>query len=389
MRSQAPLRFTVLITGLTYVAVNGSRLALPLFALDLSAPPSAVGIIAALLWVFPLIASWPIGTLADRYGARWLLVAGAACGFVGMLAPFVAPGMSSIYLAALLSGLWNAVYHVTTLSLMGILSAPDKRSRSFVWYSMIGSTTNFIGPLVTGFSIQHWGYSSSFLVLAISPAIVTGLLLVKGGMLPRGQSRQQPVAEFHPLLSDRTLLRVLLIGGCVQLGVDLFPFLMPIYGRSIALSAGEIGSVVSLISVSSFLMQLLTPRAVARFGEERAMALAFSVTAVSFLLIPTAADVMTLGAVAFLFGFSLGSGQPISTTMLFSHFAKSSPGRALGLRLTFNNFVRVATPAAMGSLASLFGLAAICGIGAVVLVAGSALCRPWRQSTRARPFKDR
>ncbi len=375
MYSPKPLYFTMLLTALIYVPINGSRLALPLYALHLGSPAYAVGLIAALLWIFPLLVSWPVGLLADRFGSRWLLFWGAICGLVSMLTPYFLPELPSVYVAAVLSGLWNAIYHVLTLILMGTLAPPEKRARSFVWYSMIGSFTNFTGPLFTGFSIEHFGFTTTFFLLAMPPVLGAAMLLIFGRILPIGERRASPRLPLKRLLSDRALLRLLLLGGCVQLGLDIFPFLMPLYGHSIGLGAGAIGSVVSAIYVSTFLMQTITPRGVLRFGEERLLTIAFIISAASFLLIPLTTTALSLGLVAALFGFSLGAGQPVTTNMLFNHSGKSHPGEALGLRLTFNNLIRVLAPALMGSLASAFGLAAVCWLTGGLLAAGSTMGR--------------
>lgn len=375
----------MVITAVTYIPVNGSRLAFPLYALHLDAPAYAVGLIAALLWVFPLLISWPVGLLADRHGTRWLLFGGTLCGIASMLTPWLFASLPAVFVAAALAGLWNAIYHVLTLSLMGTLSRPEKRAQSFVWYSMIGSLTNFSGPLFTGFAIEHAGYATTFLLLALPPVLVAVLLLAKGGLLPGGQPRATTRPSIRALLQDRTLLRLLAIGACVQLAIDLFPFLMPLYGHSIGLSPGAIGSVVSVIYISSLLMQLITPRTVARHGDARTLTVAFVAMAASFAFVPLTGGALALGAVACLFGFSSGSGQPVTTTMLFNHAGKTHPGEALGLRLTVNNVVRVLTPALMGTLGSLFGLAAICWVAGGALLGGSALSRAHEVTIRPPP----
>ena len=48
------------------------------------ASASAVGLLVATFYAFPLVLSWPVGVLADRLGSRGLLVCGAFCGAAGM-----------------------------------------------------------------------------------------------------------------------------------------------------------------------------------------------------------------------------------------------------------------------------------------------------------------
>ena len=375
MHNPRPHLFTMLFTLVSYIPVNGSRLALPLYALHLDAPAWAVGLVSALLWVFPLIASLPLGRLADRYGTRWLLVGGSLCGVLGMLLPGLSPTLAALLASATLAGLWNAVLHILTLNLMGELARPDRRAQSFVWYSMIGSVTNFSGPLIAGFSIEHAGYPGAFLIMALPPLVVSAMLLVWGGMLPGGKPVRAARVRFRLLFEDRALLRLLLIGGLVQLGIDAFPFLVPLHGHDIGLAPSVIGAIVSTVYVSSFIVQSAIPRLVARHGDERVLAVAFVSLAICFALTPFAGSAMALGAVAFLFGLSMGSGQPITTNMMFSRYARDNPGEMLGLRLTFNNLIRVAAPAVMGSIASVLGLAAVCGLVVMAMMSGSTITR--------------
>jgi MFS family permease len=151
---------------------------------------------------------------------------------------------------------------------------------------------------------------------------------------------------------------------------------MPLYGHSIGLTPSAIGSVVSAIYMSSFLIQMVTPRAVARFGEERVLSASFAVAAASFLLVPFTGSAIALGAAACLFGLGFGSGQPVSTALLYNHAGRLRPGAALGLRLTINNVIRTLAPALMGTLGSAFGLLPMFFVTASLLGAGSLLSRP-------------
>jgi hypothetical protein len=65
------------LTFIAFVALNAARVVLTLYALTLGAPASSVGVLGGIFYLFPLLLSWPIGALADRIGARRLLLAGA------------------------------------------------------------------------------------------------------------------------------------------------------------------------------------------------------------------------------------------------------------------------------------------------------------------------
>ena len=89
---------------LVFVGVNASRVVFSLYGLHLGANSAGVGGILAMMYVFPLLLSWPIGVLSDRFGSRWLLAVGAASGSMGMLIPYFVPSMTALYAASLLVG---------------------------------------------------------------------------------------------------------------------------------------------------------------------------------------------------------------------------------------------------------------------------------------------
>src|ERR1017187_3826393 len=78
--SRTPLYLTFALMLFGFGSISSARVAFSLYALDLGASASAVGILVAALYVFPLLISWPVGRYSDRVGSRWLLLLGAACG---------------------------------------------------------------------------------------------------------------------------------------------------------------------------------------------------------------------------------------------------------------------------------------------------------------------
>lgn len=75
-----PLYLTFALMLCCFSSISAARVILSLFALNLGAQPSAVGILVATFYAFPLVLSWPVGVLSDRLGSRWLLLFGATCG---------------------------------------------------------------------------------------------------------------------------------------------------------------------------------------------------------------------------------------------------------------------------------------------------------------------
>ena len=93
---------TLALTYFNFVGANAARVVLTLYALELGAPASSVGVLGGLLFLFPLLLSWPIGALADRTGARGILLFASCCGAASLVLPFLVRAVPAFYVAAAL-----------------------------------------------------------------------------------------------------------------------------------------------------------------------------------------------------------------------------------------------------------------------------------------------
>jgi MFS family permease len=275
-------------------------------------------------------------------------------------------------------------YHVAVQNLLGAISGDADRTRNFNNYTLMISLGGFIGPLFAGFSIDHAGYRSTYLILALVALVpVITQLLAAGNRQARRPSAGKhaegsQLAGARDLLAQAPLRRTLIGSAAVLTGTDLFQFYMPIYGHSIGLSASKIGFVLSMVAIAGFVVRIGLPAMVHKAGEERLLAYSLFLGAVTYLLFPFFTDVTLLTVIAFMLGLSLGCGQPLSLMLAYARSPQGRSGEVLGLRLTINNFTHIAVPLAFGSLGSMFGLAPVFWINALMLAGGGAVNRSGR-----------
>lgn len=366
------LYFVFAITFLGFIYLSAARVVLTLFALQLGAEPFAVGMLAATIFIFPLMLSWAVGTLSDRWGSRWLLLAAMVCGTVGALLPFFFRSLPGLFAAAALAGMFLALYNVIVQNLVGVLSTPDKRTQNFSNFSMVGAVGHFAGPLFAGLSIDHAGYATACLYIMAPPLVATALMLKWGGLLPPGSGRApEASAGVLKTLADRSMWVMLGISSLMQAGYDFYQFYLPIYGHGIALSATEIGMVLAMFAAASFVVRLIMPRLIRWKSEERLLVYCFCVGAAAFALMPFFKSVIVLAAISFLFGLGMGCGQPLTLMLMFSRSPKGRSGETLGLRLTANNLMRTSGPSVFGMVGSVFGLFPVFWLNAVLMGCGA------------------
>lgn len=350
----------VFLAFLTHVGFAGSKLAVPLFAVDQGATPFVVGTVVALYAALPAVLALPAGRMTDRLGFKIPLLFGCSGVFIALMLPFLWPSVATLYFAAALLGLSFMVFQLATQTLAGAIAGPSKRARNFSLLSLGYALANFTGPLFAGVLIDHVGHARTFFALAMPlvPAIVLAAMGFR--WIPDVHTKSESVGGgMFDLLKIKPLRNTLIASGIVSSAWDLYQFFMPIYGRAQGLSATAIGSVLSAFAVAIILVRAVLPFAVRRTGEAQMLTYAMFVACAAFCLFPLFHGAWPLAAVSFLLGVGCGVGQPLSMTMVYNASPRGRAGEATGMRITVNQVTHFMIPLLFGGLGSVAGYAAV------------------------------
>lgn len=379
-----------LLGVLSYTSMSGARLVMSLYAIELGAQPFLVGALIAVMQAMPFLFSMPTGIASDRHGTRWLMVGGFASLVVAMVLLVTWPSMAMLFVVAGLNGVHLGVNNVALQQVAGALSAPEHRARNFSNLSLTGATSNLLGPVIGGVSIDHLGYhGASWVMLAIAMLGVLALL-VWGGVLPGGSRRGKRAAEAgagsRPPVRD--IWKLLAASALTQLCTDIYIFYLPVYARSIALTATVIGIVMGTYAVAIFVIRAGMPALHKALGETRLLAASFFVAGIGFAVMPLFTNPWMLGLVSFMVGLGNGCGQPLTMMMVIARSREGRSGEMLGLQLTVNSAGRSGGPILMGAAGSLIGIPPVFVISGLLMWVGGLLSRgipPARTAPAAKP----
>lgn len=371
----------VALSVLTQMGLKGSKMLVALHAIDLGASPLAIGLLIALYSVFPMQLALFAGRVCDRSGVRRPMVLGSLGIGAGLLVPALYPHLIALYVSAVVIGSATIFYQVSAQYTVGALGEGMARTRNFAVYSLGGSTSGFIGPLLVGYSMDGAGKLATYCALAVIamiPAVV--LLALRRIPMPRhkpGADAQTPGAI--RLLANPGLRRAFMTSAVILTGLDLFNFYMPIYGRSLGFTPSVIGIILSMQAAAAFIVRLFLPRLVHRVGDETVLRWALLLAGGSYLLFPLASHPLPLAGAAFVMGLALGCGQPLSMQLTQRFAPAGRIGEAIGLRLTFNRLTQIAVPLVFGSLGTL-GVYPVFWANSALLISGSFVAA--RRATR-------
>lgn len=126
------------------------------------------------------------GRLADRYGQRPVLAAGAGVFGLATLACGLAPTFEALVAARLLQGVAGGVLYTVSLAITVTAFPPERRASAIGIYFTSGALGAVIGPVVGGFLTDIGGWRLVFLAQLPLPATVAiGALVLLPAMARR------------------------------------------------------------------------------------------------------------------------------------------------------------------------------------------------------------
>jgi predicted MFS family arabinose efflux permease len=381
-----PLRFLFGLTLLGQSGFRGSRLLLSLFALELGASAFTVGLLLAVYSLTTAAFGWPLGKWSDRIGCRIPMLVASVVSAAGFCLPFLYPTVAALFVAAVINGVAYCMYHVAQMHAAGILSTAQTRKKNLANLSLMFSVTNFSGPLVAGFSIELVGHERACLVFA-ALSLLSALILVFGTkLLPRGSGHEtNSGGSLRELLDDPRLLKILLVGSLVFAAIDVFQYYVPVYAHSLALSPAAVGMIMACFPAAAFISRVCLNWFMERSSVEAILRRSFLLASAAFMLFPFFENAYALAAIAFLYGFGLCVGQPLTLILAYENASKERAGEVIGIRESVNQSTRVVAPVVFGAIGSVTGLIPVFFIGAAMLGLGAFMLRPGNLSTAKSP----
>jgi MFS family permease len=364
------------------------KIALPLVAVTMTDSPGLVAGIAFAVMLPWLLFALPAGALADRVDRRIAMVMAnvVRAAAVAVLAITLVFGLGSsaaaiwaLYAVALLLGTAETVYDTCAQSILPQVVPRDRLQRANGHLIAAELTANeFVGPPLGGLLVAA-GVAAAFATpAALWVAAVGALLLLRGGFsVPREEeptTLRADVAEGLRYLWRHRLLRTLAaMTGLFNFATNatFAVFVLYAVGPNSAMHLTEVtfGLLFATIAAGSLIGALLADRIIRRLGRSRSLFLGIlggvGIVGISAL---TTSPLVIAGV--FLIG---GLANALWNVVAVSLRQRITPDRILGRINSSYRLVAWGTrplgAAAGGLLGEFFGLRAVFGVAAVLILA--------------------
>lgn len=302
------------MTGLTLV----------LYAKDLDATFTEIGLLGVTYVVFNVLLSVPAGRLADRYGRKIpLTVAMFSIAGVFMLYAWHA-SVLWLLVVRLAQGIPEAPIWVNGQTAVADLSAPKKRGRAMGAYGTSWAGGFALGPLIAGFLYNEIDPRHIF--------ILSGLVALIGATIMLLQHLPRPKITF-----ERTSLkgvRIPCFMGLIYVGVLSVVFtLFPAYACDppLEISSEYIGVLITMIPMIRALLFVPMGSLVDRFGVRPVILGGFLGMTIASVLIGVVTEYLLFILVFAVLAVAEGATYPASVSMVSEAGGGRNRGYMIGI----------------------------------------------------------
>ncbi|WP_369265627.1 MFS transporter [Streptomyces sp. R35] len=267
------------------------------------------------------------GTLADRVGARPVLLGGLAAFAAASAVYAVADSPGWLWAARLGQGAAASAFSPSASALVARLNRAAKHGRAFGSYGFYKSIGYTLGPLLGGVLVWAGGLRLLFTVLAVLGAAVAGWAALAVPVVPPLPRVRQTVLDLARRLTHPAFLRPTAALAAATAALSVGVGFLPVSGRAAGLGTVATGAAVSVLAACAAVVQ---PRAGRALDAGRLTAHG-GITAGLLLTAAGLGCAMLPGLLGVLAGAALiGAGTGLITPLGFAALAASTPAERLG-----------------------------------------------------------
>jgi MFS family permease len=359
---------------------------IPLYAADLGAPVSEVGLIVATLSYVTAFFLIPFGMLSDRFGRQKLLIGGL---IVFTLTPLLYPlahSTGQLILVRAIHGLGAAAFLPAAIALVVDLTPETKRGTAIGWYTASLQLGLMAGPITGGFLASQFGFNSAFYGCAAISFI--GLALAF--------SRLRAIAHQPAVIPEATgsswswlgqplAIAVMLAPLLVALGSGTIGSYIPLYGLGFGMTEADAGAIITAVYASSALLRAPAGRLADRVDRKLLLIGGVGLSAVAVSLFPFFHGLAQFIIIGIIFGIGMGIAMPASLVMAADFSSASGRGLSMAVPTCFFQIGMAVGPTAMGFVANARGYETMFLACAASLVLGLIIMLGLMRAQKVRP----
>ncbi|MDC0032973.1 MFS transporter [Alphaproteobacteria bacterium] len=185
----------------------------PLISTDLGVTNMELGLLISVFFVASAGFQPPAGFLADRIGARPVLLGGLGLLSLAIAGYALAPNYETMLVLVFLAGTGNSVFHPADYSLLNEAVNPKLMGRAYSVHSLGGYAGFAVAPIIMATLAVWFGWRDALLTVGLVGLAVTVVLFLPGSEFFHGSQEQKPKPKTDSVRAGiAMLLKPIIIG---------------------------------------------------------------------------------------------------------------------------------------------------------------------------------
>lgn len=330
-------RVLPIISAITFFGFLDTHLLIPIlaiYALQLGASISIIGIIIGLYSLTNTPANVLFGRLIDRVGFKVPLIAGLIGSALSMFLYSVSKSPIHLSLVRILHGTTGALIGPATMSVTAEYSGEARQGRAMSYYGMALAAATLVGYGLSGIFASRLGYRVVFLFGVV--VLIIGAMLSL--FLPRGKqqggtrtSLDKGFEKAKDLISRRGLFvayasifaQYFTFGGVVTL--------LPLYVKNLGMEVFHVGMLLATFAIMFIIFQFPSGTFSDKVSRLPPAIFGLSLSIIALIMIASVEIFLLLAVALALYGAAYGILFPSISAMIAEHTVSEERGMATGI----------------------------------------------------------
>jgi MFS family permease len=368
----------LLSSTLTQATIYVLRPMITYRAIELDANAAQVGLIAAVYALFPVVLALQFGSLVGKLGEAKFVIYGTVAMMLTSLALIFSDSLITLGIATAAAGIAHLACMVGGQSMVALRAPRESYDRYFGFYTFSASVGHMLGPIIASIVAGSNGTlpkstSNAFLLGVVLTIIALVPVIRWRNEKPTVEGKQNSEGTFKAavsLVKRPGIMAAIYISLAISSVADVLVVFLPLFGTENNFSPYAIGAILAIRAGTTMMSRFFLGRLSNRFTTFQLLWWSTIISTLCCVAMAFAHTPITLGAIVFVAGFSLGVGQPLTMSLVSQKTESSERAMAVSARLMGNRFGQFLVPAVAGSLAAASGAGAVF-IGLAVLLATS------------------
>ncbi len=302
----------------------------------------SMGITIGTMAVSMVLASFPLGMLADMYGRRKMLILGNLSASLSLIGFALTSNPGLLLVVAIVEGVGEAAFAVSFTALLADKAGDEKRTAAFSLSSVIGWMAGALGASMISSVIvlESAGLSGAAarIVLYITVGII-GLSATPAILKIRESKSSAPSLNLNrrklfilPKKSGRILLRFTVYSSAIALGAGLFvPLMARWFAQAYGVSDAVSGPVLAVSGILTAVASFIAPRLAIKLGLVRAIVITQGLSTVFMALVPSSRTFEIAATLYTIRVFMMNLSNPLSQSLIMGLVSPDERGMASGI----------------------------------------------------------